>query len=54
MSIPRLTEIASLIALGAPPERFKDELDLLLGTELRPRDTEAEAVWEASYRESNG
>lgn len=48
----RLTEIALAIKAGAPAESFKKEMDILLGTEMAPRDRKKEEKWEAAYRES--
>ena len=42
----RLSEIAKEIKGGAKPKDFQLEIDLLLGTELKERSTEAEIAYE--------
>ena len=42
----RLSEIAAEIKGGADPKDYQLEIDILLGTELKERSTEAEIVYE--------
>ena len=44
----RLNEIAILIKSGHKPEKYQNELDLLLGTQLSDRNLEAESTYEAT------
>lgn len=48
----RLAEIAILIKNGQKASKFQAEIDILLGTELAERNSDAEQVYE-DYRRGN-